>query len=244
MFPPLSQRFSQSHPRSPGHRRRVFEKDLTTAESLIHEALEEHEHTSQAGAPSKPAESSGANNEGDNRKVAVVHGRNAYARDGVFQFLRALDLAPVEWTEALGKTGSAASYAGEAVDKLFVGVQAVVVILSGDEDVCLRAPFRQNDGDATAEVQSRPNVFLELGMALASYPKQTLILQIGEHRSISDLGGRHIVHFTGDSVSRNDVRLRLKHAGCDVKDGADWLRAGEEQIKRALEAPAPPSPSR
>lgn len=171
---------------------------------------------------------------GDRRHVAVVHGRNQPARDGVFAFLRALGLEPIEWQEAIRRTGSAAPYVGQIVDTLFAEIQAVVVVLTGDEDVQLRAPFRQGKDDSNTARQSRPNVFFEAGMAFARHPDRTLVVQIGEHRPFSDMLGRHIVDLTGDSTSREDVRTRLKSAGCAVKEaGTDWLSAGQPEIERA-----------
>ena len=43
------------------------------------------------------------------RKVFVVHGRNLAARDALFEFLRAVDLHPVEWSEAVQLTGKPSS---------------------------------------------------------------------------------------------------------------------------------------
>jgi hypothetical protein len=37
----------------------------------------------------------------DTRKVFVVHGRNTNARNAMFEFLRSIDLAPIEWSEAV-----------------------------------------------------------------------------------------------------------------------------------------------
>jgi predicted nucleotide-binding protein len=171
---------------------------------------------------------------GDRRHVAVVHGRNEPARNGVFTFLRALGLEPIEWQEAIRRTGSAAPYVGQIVDMLFAEVQAVVVVLTGDEDEQLRVPFRRERDDSNAARQSRPNVFFEAGMAFARHPDRTLVVQIGEHRSFSDIFGRHVVHLTGDSTSREDVRTRLKSAGCAVKEaGTDWLSAGQAEIDSA-----------
>ncbi len=37
-------------------------------------------------------------------------------------------------------------------------------------------------------MQARPNVLLELGMALAVKPDQTLLVYLGEQRPVTDLG--------------------------------------------------------
>ena len=38
-------------------------------------------------------------------KVFVVHGRNTVARDGMFDFLRAIGLHPIDWSEAVHSLG-------------------------------------------------------------------------------------------------------------------------------------------
>jgi predicted nucleotide-binding protein len=171
----------------------------------------------------------------DRRSVAVVYGRNEAARAGLFYTLHALGLAPLEWGEALAKTGSATPYTGETVDMLFTQVQAVVVLLTGDEEVRLREPLWKSPEDGKPGVQARPNVFFEAGIAFAKYPRRTLLVQIGTHRDVSDFAGRHVVHFTGDAKTRNDLRNRLETAGCVVKAvGNDWLEAGQSEIEKAL----------
>jgi hypothetical protein len=47
------------------------------------------------------------------RKVFVVHGRNGAARSALFTFLRALGLAPIEWSEAVRMTGEGSPYIGQ-----------------------------------------------------------------------------------------------------------------------------------
>ncbi len=171
----------------------------------------------------------------DPRRIAVVHGRNTAARDGVYSFLRALGLDPLEWGDVLRLTGSAAPYVGAALETLFADVQAVVVVLTGDEEVRLRTDLQTEPADADLKLQARPNVLFEAGMAFGLHATRTLILQIGTHRDVSDLLGRHVVRFTGDSKSRNDVRSRLETAGCPVKAAGDlWLSAGQDDIERAL----------
>jgi hypothetical protein len=46
----------------------------------------------------------------DTRTVFVIHGRNERLRVGMFDFLRSLDLKPLEWTEAVKLTGKGSPY--------------------------------------------------------------------------------------------------------------------------------------
>src|SRR5207245_1207401 len=76
--------------------------------------------------------------------------------------------------------------------------------------------------------QSRPNVLFEAGLAMGSHADRTILVQIGQHRPFSDIGGRHIIHFRGTHQERNDLASRLENAGCSVdKVGGDWLNAGD-----------------
>ena len=83
----------------------------------------------------------------DRRKVFVVHGRNEKLRSDFFGFLRALRLNPLEWSHAINLTGKASPYIGEALDAAFKNAQAVVVLLSPDDEVrlteALWAPVRK-----------------------------------------------------------------------------------------------------
>ena len=60
-----------------------------------------------------------SNNEADLRSVFVIHGRNEPARKGLFDFLRAIGLSPIEWSEAISMTGSASPYIGDVLDAAF-----------------------------------------------------------------------------------------------------------------------------
>ncbi len=46
----------------------------------------------------------------DPRNVFVIHGRDLLARDAMVDFLRALNLNPIEWSQATRMTGSATIY--------------------------------------------------------------------------------------------------------------------------------------
>ncbi len=64
----------------------------------------------------------------DRRRVFVIHGRNERARRGLFEFLRAIGLDPIEWSEAGRMTGKGSPYIGEILDAAFGNAQAVVVL--------------------------------------------------------------------------------------------------------------------
>lgn len=157
------------------------------------------------------------------RNVFVVHGRDDQARDAVFAFLRALDLRPLEWETLVAGTGSAAPYLGEVIGRAVRRAQATLVLMTPDDVVNLHPSLAGSDGGG-AGLQARPNVLLELGMALAAYPDRTIIVKAGDQREVTDLGGRNFVRLDADPACRRKIADRLRSAGCRVDDsGQDWL---------------------
>lgn len=175
------------------------------------------------------------------RNVFVVHGRNIRIRDGIFTFLRSLDLKPIEWGNALNATCQASPYIGDIIDCGFNMAHAAIVLLTGDDQARLcNTLLTDADGDSERLLtpQPRPNVLLETGYALAKYPNRTILVQFGSIRPITDILGRHVVHCDGTSKSRRDIITRLRTANCELDDSAqDWLNAGD------LSPPSPPSAS-
>ena len=170
----------------------------------------------------------------DARKIWVVHGRDIVNRDAMFSFLRAINLDPVEWSEARRGTGRPQPYVGEVLDYAFSIAQAVVVILTPDDEARLGEQFRQ-DHDPPHETeltgQARPNVIFEAGMAMGRAPERTVLVELGRLRPFSDVAGLHIVRFDGSSQMRQDLAQRLEDAGCQVNtDRRDWHTAGEFEI--------------
>ena len=53
------------------------------------------------------------------REVFVVHGRNQAARRALYEFLRAIDLDPLEWSELVEATGKTSPYIGEILNTAF-----------------------------------------------------------------------------------------------------------------------------
>jgi predicted nucleotide-binding protein len=168
------------------------------------------------------------------RQVFIVHGRNLRVRDAIFQILRAMGLEPVEWEHAVALTGTNAPYIQQVLDAAFAAAQAVVVLLSGDDEARLRREF-VNESDSASEItltpQARPNVLFEAGMALGRHPDRTILLQIGDLRPFSDIGGRHVINFRGTAENRAALRARLRSAGCAITEyGSDWLTVAADEF--------------
>ena len=168
----------------------------------------------------------------DKRNVFVVHGRNISARNALFDFLRSIKLNPIEWSEAIKMTGKASPFIGEILDKAFSEAQAVVILLSGDDEARLKQEFQTEDDppyEKNLTSQARPNVLFEAGMAFGRHDERTIIVQLGsELRPFSDIAGRHIIKINNSPQQRHELAQRLKTAGCAVNtSGTDWLTAGD-----------------
>ncbi|MFG3490593.1 CATRA conflict system CASPASE/TPR repeat-associated protein [Streptomyces sp. NPDC047972] len=174
------------------------------------------------------------------RNVFVVHGRELTIRDGMFAFLRALGLRPLEWEALVESAAEGSPFLGELVARGIRQAGAVVVLLTPEDTVQLH-PQLCAPGDPPEEtsvgMQARPNVLLELGMALAHAPARTVIVRIGTHRPIADLAGRNFIQLEDTVACRRKLAQRLRAAGAPVDDrGQDWLTEG------TLHA-TPPTPS-
>ena len=173
----------------------------------------------------------GSDIQGPSNKVFVIHGRNLKARDSMFTFLRSIGLHPIEWSEAVLATSKGSPYVGEILDTAFSIAQAVLVLMTPDDEVRLREPFREL-GDQTHETQftpqARPNVLYEAGIAMGRFPNRTILVELGALRHISDIGGRHVIRLDNTTQRRQELALRLKACGCLVNlSGTDWHTAGD-----------------
>jgi predicted nucleotide-binding protein len=166
----------------------------------------------------------------ERRNVFVVYGRDNEARRAVFDFLRSLGLRPLEWEELVQATGKMAPFLSETVRTGLEMATAVVVLLTPEDVVHLHPDLHEpgeNASETSDRLQARPNVLLELGMAMGAKPDATLILLAGEHRTVTDLGGMSYVRLSGDAECRTRIANRLRVAGCAVNPvGTDWLTAG------------------
>jgi predicted nucleotide-binding protein len=159
--------------------------------------------------------------------VMVVYGRDEETRLSMFNFLRTLHLFPIEWNDAVTRTGKSSPYIGEILKAAFSMAQAFLVLMTPDEQAVLRPELCKAPHDGDVAFQPRPNVILEAGMALATDEARTILVSTGSLRGISDLDGRHVIRLDNSPDRRNDLIQRLKIAGCDPKsDGTDWIRVG------------------
>ncbi|MFF5078267.1 TIR domain-containing protein [Actinoplanes sp. NPDC000266] len=181
------------------------------------------------------------------RNVFVIYGRDDEARKAVFDYLLALRLNPLEWEELVAATRSTAPSLADVVRKAPLRARAVVALLTPDDVVHLH-PALRGDGDTAAErlisCQARPNVFLELGIALATHPSSTIVLQAGLMRETADLAGLNYIRLDDTPRWRHKVAERLQSAGCPVNLSGDWSNpersAGLAAFRRtAQDAPRP-----
>jgi len=156
------------------------------------------------------------------------------ARDALFDFLRSIGLDPIEWSQAVAATGKGTPYVGEILDKMFSMAQAVVVLMTPDDEAQLRAHLRRKDEpsyETELTPQARANVLFEAGMAIGRYPERTVLVQLGPLRPFSDIGGRHVVKFDGSTQKRQELAQRLLTAGCPANlGGTDWHTKGSFEI--------------
>lgn len=165
----------------------------------------------------------------DPRKVFVIHGRNEPARKGLFAFLRSIGLEPIEWSQAIAMTGQGSPYIGDVLNVAFGAAQAVVVLQTPDDVAHLHESLTYpGDPETNPQMQPRPNVLFEAGMALARDESRTIIVELGQIKSFSDIHGRHVVRLDNSTAKRQDLAHRLRTAGCAVNlDGTDWHQDGD-----------------
>jgi len=156
--------------------------------------------------------------------VFVVHGQDPDSIETIFGLLREVELLPRDFADARRLTANPMPYIGEVLDATFTHAQAVLVLFTPDERVELR-DFLRGSQPIAVEFQPRPNVLIEAGIALATHPTRTVIAELGQVRSISDLSRRHVVRWRDDSpVVRSELLERLVDAGCHPNlTGTRWM---------------------
>lgn len=166
------------------------------------------------------------------KAVWIVHGRDDRLRRAMFDFVRSIGLEPLEWSSAVKATRKGSPYPGEVLDKAFAKASAVIVLLTPDDEAQLKkVHWRKGDEAFEKKLmgQPRPNVLFEAGMAFATHPSQTVIVEIGKCRPFSDTLGRLVVRMNDSAVKRKELADRLAAAGCvvDMASSNAWMEAGD-----------------
>jgi hypothetical protein len=168
--------------------------------------------------------------------VFVVHGRNEKAREAMFIFLQSIGLHPLEWSEIVAKTRKGSPYVGDVLIKGFSISQAAVVLMTPDDEAQLHSSLRKDDEptwETQLTLQPRQNVLFEAGMAMAKFPKRTIIIEMGKLRPFSDVIGRHVIKMEETPQKRNELATRLKSAGCKINlTGIRWLTSGNFDLEK------------
>jgi predicted nucleotide-binding protein len=173
------------------------------------------------------------------RKVFVVHGRNDAVARAMFSFLRSIDLDPLEWNKAIAASKKGTPTMPEIIDAALQQAVAIIVLLTPDDRVTLAKPYRKpSDPPYESRVvgQARPNVLFEAGMAFGRNQNATVIVQVGDVKPFSDVGGRHVTRLTNGAESRGELITKLRNAGCAVDaSGTHWMTEGDFEIKENID---------
>jgi hypothetical protein len=93
--------------------------------------------------------------------------------------------------------------------------------------VRLRDEFIDEPLEQLVAHQPRPNVLLEMGMALYKYRDRTVLVELGRMRQVSDLGGIHALRMNNSMEKRRELAERLRDAECEIRmEGTAWQTAG------------------
>ena len=110
--------------------------------------------------------------------------------------MRSIGLKPLEWSQIIASMNTGSPYIGNILDQAFDQAQAVVVLMTPDDEARLRESFRKPDEqehEINLTPQARPNVLFEAGMAFGRFPERTVLVELGKLRPFSDIAGRHTV---------------------------------------------------
>ena len=144
-------------------------------------------------------------------------------------------------------TGSVSPFTGEVVAQAFESAQAVVVLLTPDDEARLHEELRrpeEPDYEVQLTAQPRQNVLLEAGMALGYQPTRTIFVELGHLRPISDLAGRNVIRLDGTVQGLHALAGRLEAKARATRTERIRLMAPPSRV-RGVEAWKPtPGPGR
>jgi hypothetical protein len=159
----------------------------------------------------------------------------------MFAFLRALDLKPLEFGQAVNAMAKPMPFIAPTIEAALSGPNAVVVLMTPDEVVHLKRQFItkiDQDEERKPMGQARPKVFFEAGMALARHPEKVIFVFVGRMKSFSDIAGMHTVRLNNAPEKRWDLVEKLRLAGADpqTEGKRDWLKEGDFDLKEEDDA--------
>ncbi|WP_327691039.1 nucleotide-binding protein [Streptomyces sp. NBC_00461] len=168
------------------------------------------------------------------KRYFVVHGRNYVAKDSLTSLLALFGLKEFSWADArhaaIEDTGRGLPTNLQIVEAGMKPVQAIIVLMTPDEDAALKKEFFNQAHDDASLLhpagQSRPNVIFEAGMASALYPGKTIIASVGVGRVFSDIDGVNRVSLD-TKAGREDLKRALEAIKCSVRPKTGWKTAGD-----------------
>jgi predicted nucleotide-binding protein len=150
----------------------------------------------------------------ENKKtVFIVHGRDKITLQSVVEYLKQNGLMPLTFEETKELVETSVPTILEVVDKGMAAAQAVIVLLTPDDEARLKESGEESKG------QARPNVIFEAGIAFGRYRKRTVLVEYEEPSMFSDLHGFYVVRLKeadGGLEGFQDLRKQLKVAGCEL----------------------------
>ncbi|MFI5958418.1 CATRA conflict system CASPASE/TPR repeat-associated protein [Cryptosporangium sp. NPDC051539] len=161
----------------------------------------------------------------DPRKVLVICGPDDRVRARVHDWLRMLDLRPVEREECVNHLGEAPP---SEIDVLLAGLelaQAALIVLTPESVTWKNGTLEAVDAGARAIGDP---MTLRIGLALGALSyRRTLIVEAGSPIVPPGLELRRPIRLDDTELSKRTMAGRLALARCDVRlTGSEWLDPG------------------
>ena len=221
-FPELNLRSFEGHGNGDVLRSQISVA-VESLSSLIGEAVQPQNIPAGKQNPANPA------------LVFVIHGRQLLG--DFHDFLYALGLKPLEWSEARRRTGKPNPYTWEIVDLALTEAGAIVALMTPDDEARLLEHLWTNTENGLEKQllpQPRQNVLFEAGVAYGRDPQRTVLIRVGAQRPMSDLAGHHILTLDNSPQSRQAIADALRAAGCPVDvSGSGWFESGDFSVADA-----------
>jgi predicted nucleotide-binding protein len=161
------------------------------------------------------------------KQVFLVHGRDKEFKNEIEEFLIHLSLKPLDWEEVVSQTGKPTPTTHEVILKGFELAQAIVVLMTGDDDGKLKDKFLTNNDDELERQlspQPRLNVVYEAGLAFGMHSDRTIFVKRpGPIRKITDVDGFNYVNYDNKPDSRKALATRLETANCSIIEKSSYV---------------------